>query len=82
MNADILSPELTVAACLTRWPQAIAVFFRHRLYCVGCDMSRFDTLADVVDIYGLDLDTFLAELGETIEGPETPPISRDFSTED
>ena len=82
MSVDILSPELTVAACLTRWPQAIPVFFRHHLFCVGCDMSRFDSLLDVANIYGLDLDVFLAELGESIEEPPAQPVSRDFSTED
>lgn len=82
MQVDIISPELTVAACLTRWPQAIPVFFRHHLFCVGCDMSRFDTLLDVARIYGLDLETFLAELKTALEETEQPRISRDFSTED
>lgn len=62
-----LLAELTVAEVLDRWPQAIPVFLRHRLACVGCAMAPFDTLADVAAIYGLQLSRFLDELQQTIQ---------------
>lgn len=52
----------TVAEVLDLWPQTIRVFLDHRMHCVGCSMSGFDTIADAVHNYGGALDAFLAEL--------------------
>lgn len=57
-----IQAEQTVAEVLARWPEAIPVFLRHRLSCVGCTMSPFESLEDVCAIYAIDLETFLAEL--------------------
>ncbi|MFN8471468.1 MAG: DUF1858 domain-containing protein [Anaerolineae bacterium] len=57
-----LSAELTVEDVLNRWPATVPVFMQHRMACVGCDLASFETLAEAVAIYGLDLKAFLAEL--------------------
>jgi hybrid cluster-associated redox disulfide protein len=55
-----------VADLLSRWPEVIPLFLTRRMSCVGCTMSRFETLAEVSGIYGLDLALFLAEINRTI----------------
>jgi len=65
-----LEAGLTVAELVTRWPQTIKVFVRHRMACVGCAISPFETLAEVTTIYGLDPNCFLRELAQTIEQSE------------
>ena len=67
MKNDQITTELIVADVLRDWPQTIPVFIGHRMGCVGCAMSAFDTLADVVEIYGLHADHFLEELHSAIE---------------
>lgn len=67
-----LAPTLTVAEVLGRWPQVIPVFFRHHMLCVGCAMAPFETLADVVAIYGLDPGQFFSELEQTIAAEGSP----------
>jgi hybrid cluster-associated redox disulfide protein len=62
-----LSAELTVTSVLSRWPQTIPIFLRHRMACVGCPIAPFETLTDVAAIYGLDLQCFLGELEQIIE---------------
>jgi hybrid cluster-associated redox disulfide protein len=62
MEQPTLSGDLTVAEVLARWPQTIHVFIRHRMACAGCPLTRFETLAEVAVIYGLNLDSFLNEL--------------------
>ncbi len=62
-----LRVELSVADVLNRWPQTIAVFLRHRMACVGCAMSTFETLASAAAIYDLDLADFMAELNTIIQ---------------
>jgi hybrid cluster-associated redox disulfide protein len=66
MNCCILAPDLTVKEVLSRWPQTIPVFNRHRTACVGCSMAAYDTLADVATIYQLSQDGFLYELHQAI----------------
>jgi len=51
-----------VAPFLSRHPGAASVFFAHRMACVGCSLSPFDTLADAAREYRLPLAEFLAEL--------------------
>lgn len=67
MEQPSLSTDLVVAEVLARWPQTVPVFFRHRMICVGCAMSRFESLAEIAAIYRLDLTGFLGELRRTIE---------------
>lgn len=70
MEHPPLTSNLTVAEVLARWPQAIRVFFRHRMACVGCTMAPFDTIADVAAIYRLPLHCFLSELQQAIQTGE------------
>jgi hybrid cluster-associated redox disulfide protein len=67
MEEDVITIEMVVANVLRDWPQTIPVFIEHRLGCLGCAMSDFDTLADVVEIYDLQADRFLNELRDAIE---------------
>jgi hybrid cluster-associated redox disulfide protein len=67
MEHPQLEADLTVAELLAHWPQTIPTFMRHRMACVGCAMSPFETLAEVAAIYGLNLEYFLRELQEEIE---------------
>lgn len=65
-----LNLEMSVAALLNQWPQVIPVFLFHRMACVGCNMSAFDTLGEVVKNYGIAPETFLDELIQAIQ--QTP----------
>ncbi|MEQ9257728.1 MAG: DUF1858 domain-containing protein [Roseovarius sp.] len=61
-RARLDDPDLPLADLMTAWPQTIPVFVRHRMLCVGCVIGPFHTVADACAEYGLDEDTFLAEL--------------------
>ena len=67
MEEDRITTEMIVADVLQDWPQTIPIFLEYRMGCVGCAMSPFDTLADVVEIYGLQVDRFLTELRDAID---------------
>ncbi len=63
LHTDLsITREMLVADVLARWPQVAPVFFHRHMYCVGCSMNRFETLAEVASIYRLDLESFLADL--------------------
>jgi hybrid cluster-associated redox disulfide protein len=58
--------DQTVAEVLSAWPETIRVFLNHRMDCVGCSMSAFDTVAEAVGNYGGVLEDFLGELSQAI----------------
>ena len=62
------TPDLNtnVAELLEHWPQAIPVFLRHRMACVGCSMAAFETLGGAAKIYNLPAEDFLSELLQSI----------------
>ena len=57
-------PDLPLSELMSRWPETIAVFNRHRMICVGCLISPYHTIADACAEYGLDEEVFVAELME------------------
>lgn len=73
MEQPKLTADLIVADVLARWPQTILVFVRHRMACVGCPITPFETLAEVTAIYSLDLGCFLNELEQIINQTEIEP---------
>lgn len=63
---ELVDPDLSLSELMTRWPQTIPVFVRHRMICVGCLVSPFHTIADACAEYKLDQDAFMAELTNAI----------------
>lgn len=66
MKEEPITSDLIVADVLSRWPRTIHVFLQHQMGCVGCHISKFDTLEDVIDIYKLEEDVLLSELNQAI----------------
>jgi hybrid cluster-associated redox disulfide protein len=66
-QTQTLSSKISVADLLELYPQAIPVFLKHGMSCVGCSMSAFETLEDAARIYGVDISHFLEELTEILK---------------
>jgi hybrid cluster-associated redox disulfide protein len=66
MEPPPLTTDLVIADVLARWPQTVSVFLRHHMICVGCAMSRFETLGEIASVYDLDLNVLLRELRQVI----------------
>lgn len=57
IDADSIVEDL-----IARFPSAAVVFVRRRMACVGCDIARFESIAEVCATYHQPVDPFLAEL--------------------
>ncbi|MDF1856251.1 DUF1858 domain-containing protein [Pseudooceanicola sp.] len=64
---------MTLDTLFRHWPAAAAVFFRHKMSCVGCPVSGFHRLADACTAYDLDPEAFRARLRAAVFGPESQP---------
>ncbi len=58
--------NLTVSDLLSRWPQSVSVFQKHKMICAGCAVASLFTVAEVTKVYGLATDTFTSELQQAI----------------
>jgi hybrid cluster-associated redox disulfide protein len=61
---DLITSDMSVKDVLARYPQTGHVFFRYKLGCAGCYISRFHDVAASAKEFNLDLDLLLAELNE------------------
>ena len=61
-RAPAIEAGSNVEKVIERYPATAQVFVDRRLACVGCDLARFETLADVCAIYRQSLDAMLREL--------------------
>jgi hybrid cluster-associated redox disulfide protein len=59
-------PNLPLADLMTRWPQTITVFLRHKMLCVGCMVNPFHSVLDACAEYSLNVDAFYEELRAAI----------------
>lgn len=70
-NTNSIQSWMVVQTVIDRYPAVIPVFIQHRLHCVGCQMAAFNTLAEAVQVHGVALEPFLADLQRTIQPPAT-----------
>jgi hybrid cluster-associated redox disulfide protein len=54
-----INSQTTVFDLLEAHPQVAQLFINRKMACVGCDMSRFETLQDATTIYRVDLNDLL-----------------------
>jgi hybrid cluster-associated redox disulfide protein len=66
MQKDEIHPEMAISELLRCWPQVIPVFQKHKMACVGCSMSDFETVSSASEIYQLSLESFINELQEAV----------------
>lgn len=62
LSPSSIQPETLVSEVLARWPQTAPVFLKHRMNCIGCEMSIFEALADAARIYQMDAPGFVEEI--------------------
>jgi hybrid cluster-associated redox disulfide protein len=68
-TAAAITERTTVDEVVSRYPRTARVFVSRRMHCVGCEVSRFETIADACRIYGQPAEPFVAELRAAAELP-------------
>lgn len=57
-----LNRDSNILETIENYPEAIEIFVKSGLPCVGCAAARFEKLSDVADEFGIDLDKLIEEL--------------------
>ncbi len=58
----ILNKDSNILETIENYPEAIEIFAKNGLPCVGCAAARFEKLSDVVAEFGIDPDKLIEEL--------------------
>jgi hybrid cluster-associated redox disulfide protein len=61
-----ITADSLVQDVIERHPQTIIVFVRHRLQCVGCDISPFHTIADSAREHAVSIEPLLGDLNQVL----------------
>jgi hybrid cluster-associated redox disulfide protein len=71
MGRDEITEDTNVDDLITRFPAAAEVFAHRRMSCVGCEIARFESLAEVCRIYRQPVDQLLQEIRRIVP-PQIP----------
>jgi hybrid cluster-associated redox disulfide protein len=67
-ETPVITPDTNVDELVSLYPSTIRVFIQHRMLCVGCEVARFETLAEACEIYHRPLEPLLADLRSAVAG--------------
>ena len=67
---NLQDPDLPIEDLMSRWPETVTVFMRHKMLCVGCLVNPFHTVLDACAEYGLDVEAFYLELAASISSSQ------------
>jgi hybrid cluster-associated redox disulfide protein len=64
--SDPITADTLLTDMIEQYPETIQVFLQQRLYCVGCVISPFHTVADSAREHGLELRALLGDLNRAV----------------
>ena len=64
---DSIFLQMNISEILDRWPEIIPIFLNRRMACVGCSLADFLNLEDALDIYHLNMESFIEEIENAIQ---------------
>lgn len=70
--------DLTMLEIMRRWPRTVPAIIRLGLYCAGCPVAGFHTIADAAQLHGLDreeIEAALFPLMGRVSGTARPPAA-------
>ena len=66
-SGDLITPDMIVGDIVDEYPSLIPVMAEMGLHCIGCGVSRVETLAQACATHGLDTVSFLERLNKSLE---------------
>jgi len=66
LTREIISPKSSIAKILKNYPETAVVFLHYNLHCAGCPMAEPETLSDVSDLHGVDVEKLIGDLNKVI----------------
>lgn len=62
----MITEKMLVGEALDRYPQLAKYFFEIGMHCLGCPMSRGESIAQACEVHGVDAEELLEKLNAEI----------------
>jgi len=62
-----ITKEMPITEIIQLYPQALQIFTKYNLGCLGCIAARFETLEDGLIAHGINVEEFLKEINKAVE---------------
>ena len=59
-----ITKDMPIMSIIEMNPNAIAVFQKHGLGCIGCMAAHYETVEEGANAHGLDIDELIKDLNE------------------
>ncbi len=64
--SEKVTKEMSIIEIVQKYPEALQVFAKYGLGCIGCAAARFENLEAGAKVHGVDPDQMVAEINELI----------------
>ena len=61
-----ITKDTTIEEVVTKHPETMMVFMKHRLHCVGCHVSAFESIEQGAMAHGIDADALVTDLNKVV----------------
>lgn len=65
--SEKVTKEMGIIEIVQNYPQALEVFAKYGLGCIGCAAARFENLEAGAKVHGVDPDEMVAEINALID---------------
>lgn len=63
---EFITKEMFIAEVVAKYPEAIEVFYKYELHCIGCFASEFDTVESGAKVHGINVEHLLHDVNKHI----------------
>lgn len=59
-----ITKDMGINDIVAQYPQAVEVFFKYGMGCLGCAAARFENVEQGARAHGIDIDALIADLNK------------------
>ena len=67
MAEGIITEDMNIKEVIEKYPEAVSVFAKYNMACIGCIAASYEKLSDIAAVHGVDVKTFLKDLNAAIQ---------------
>ncbi len=67
MAEGIITEDMNIKEVIEKYPEAVSVFAKYNMGCIGCIAASYEKLSDIAAVHGVDVKTFLKDLNAAIQ---------------
>ena len=64
MTCGKITEDMNIKEVIEKHPEAVAVFQKYNMGCIGCIAASFEKISDIAAVHGVDVKKFVEELNE------------------